>query len=75
MRDGGGKTFELRPGLFDGRTTMCVDASVQVKLSSPSDWVKLNLGQHAPLRVLYPADMLARLAEGVKAKTLPPTDR
>jgi hypothetical protein len=46
-----------------------------VPLSSPGDWVKLNLGQHAPLRVRYPADLLLRLADGVRSKTLPATDR
>jgi hypothetical protein len=46
-----------------------------VPLSSPSDWVKLNLGQHAPLRVSYPPALLSRLAEGIKDKTLPATDR
>jgi len=49
--------------------------TIEVPLRGPNDWVKLNLGQHAPLRVLYPPVLLARLAAGVRDKTLPATDR
>lgn len=36
---------------------------------------QLNLGQHAPFRVLYPPELLGRLASGVQDKSLPPSDR
>jgi aminopeptidase N len=36
-------------------------------------WLKLNLGQHVPTRVLYPASMIDRLAANVKS--LPVEDR
>jgi len=48
---------------------------IEIPLSNPNDWVKLNLGQHAPLRVLYPPELLARLAAGIRDKSLPATDR
>ncbi len=48
---------------------------VEIPLSGPGDWVKLNLGQHAPLRVLYPPELLGRLATGIRDKSLPATDR
>lgn len=38
-------------------------------------WVKLNAGQHAPLRCQYPDAMLPALAAAVASKTLPPADR
>jgi hypothetical protein len=52
-----------------------VVVTTQVPLSSPDGWVKLNLGQHAPLRVSYPPELLRRLAAGVADKSLPATDR
>jgi hypothetical protein len=36
---------------------------------------QLNLGQHAPFRVLYPPELLGRLASGVQDQSLPPADR
>mmetsp|Transcript_2069 Transcript_2069/g.6264 ORF Transcript_2069/g.6264 Transcript_2069/m.6264 type:complete len:925 (-) Transcript_2069:12-2786(-) len=38
-------------------------------------WVKLNAGQHAPLRCKYPDAMLPALAQAIRAKTLPAADR
>ena len=38
-------------------------------------WVKLNAGQHAPLRVKYPDAMLPHLFEAISSKRLPPADR
>ena len=38
-------------------------------------WVKLNAGQHAPLRVKYPDAMLPHLFEAISSKKLPPADR
>jgi puromycin-sensitive aminopeptidase len=50
-------------------------ATITVPLSSADGWVKLNAGQEVPLRVLYTPEMLKRLAEGIKSKTLPTCDR
>lgn len=41
--------------------------------SQGASWLKLNLGQHVPVRVLYPPSMLGRLAKNVQA--LPAEDR
>ena len=50
-------------------------ATVTIPLSSPDGWVKLNAGQEVPLRILNTPEMLKRLGEGIKSKTLPPCDR
>lgn len=45
-------------------------------LTAPSkSWVKLNAGQEVPMRVLYTPEMLHRLGEGVKTKTMSECDR
>lgn len=46
---------------------------VSCSSSSGASWLKLNYGQHVPIRVLYPPDMMAKLAANVGA--LPATDR
>jgi puromycin-sensitive aminopeptidase len=50
-------------------------ATVTVPLSSPDGWVKLNAGQEVPMRILNTTEMLHRLSQGIKSKTLPPCDR
>lgn len=50
-------------------------AKVEIPLSSKSGWVKLNAGQEVPMRVLPSANMIERLAEGIKDKSLPICDR
>lgn len=35
-------------------------------MQSKDDWVKLNLGQHVPIRVLYTPNMLEALRKGVR---------
>lgn len=50
-------------------------ATIKIPLADKSDWVKLNAGQEVPMRVLNTPEMLSRMAQGVKAKTLPPCDR
>jgi len=50
-------------------------ATITIPLASAGGWVKLNAGQEVPLRVLNSPEMLRRLAEGIKSKTLPPCDR
>mmetsp|Transcript_50293 Transcript_50293/g.145843 ORF Transcript_50293/g.145843 Transcript_50293/m.145843 type:complete len:890 (-) Transcript_50293:64-2733(-) len=41
--------------------------------SQGASWLKLNFGQHVPVRVLYPPSMLTRLARSVQS--LPAEDR
>ena len=50
-------------------------AKVEVPLSSPNGWVKLNAGQEVPMRVLPTSTMIERLSEGIQNKTLPICDR
>ena len=38
-------------------------------------WIKLNAGQHIPMRVAYTPGMLASLRDGVRARSLPAADR
>jgi hypothetical protein len=44
-------------------------------MQSADDWVKLNLGQDVPLRVLYPAPLLRNLQAAIRAKELGESDR
>ena len=48
-----------------------------VTFSVPCDgrWLKLNAGQHVPLRVKYPDEMVPQLAQAMRAGELPPVDR
>ena len=50
-------------------------ATVTVPLSSKDGWVKLNAGQDVPMRILLTSEMINRLGQGIKSKTLPPADR
>mmetsp|Transcript_29685 Transcript_29685/g.53877 ORF Transcript_29685/g.53877 Transcript_29685/m.53877 type:complete len:887 (-) Transcript_29685:86-2746(-) len=50
-------------------------ATVTIPLPSKDGWVKLNAGQDVPMRVKLTSDMIDRLGEGIKSKTLPPADR
>ena len=50
-------------------------ATVEIPLSSPNGWVKLNAGQEVPMRVLNTSSMIERLSAGIKDKTLPVCDR
>mmetsp|Transcript_2871 Transcript_2871/g.6741 ORF Transcript_2871/g.6741 Transcript_2871/m.6741 type:complete len:887 (+) Transcript_2871:54-2714(+) len=42
-------------------------------VASSASWLKVNFGQHVPIRVLYPPAMLTRLVKGMK--DLPAEDR
>ena len=50
-------------------------ATITIPLSSENGWVKLNAGQDVPMRVLLTSEMIDRLGEGIKSKTLQPADR
>ena len=59
--------------LMQGRTqsfTIPLDPS-----QGGQDWVKMNAGQEALLRVAHSPGMLARLLPAITSKTLPPVDR
>ena len=47
----------------------------KIPLKGASDWVKINAGQKALVRVCYSADMLAKLHTGISSKLLSPVDR
>ena len=46
-----------------------------IPVSGPSDWVKINAGQHSMVRVAYTPEMSANLMPAVSSKALPPVDR
>mmetsp|Transcript_10839 Transcript_10839/g.14084 ORF Transcript_10839/g.14084 Transcript_10839/m.14084 type:complete len:887 (+) Transcript_10839:126-2786(+) len=49
---------------------------LEVPLDGSSEqWVKLNYGQHIPMRVKYTHKMIEKLAGAVASKELPPADR
>ena len=50
-------------------------ATVTVQLASEKDWIKINAGQTAMIRVNYTPEMRQRLAEAVRTKAIPPQDR
>lgn len=61
--------------LMEGRTqsfTIPLDASLG---GGQEDWVKLNAGQEALVRVAHSPGMLARLLPAITSKALPPVDR
>ena len=41
-----------------------------MSVKGDGQWVKLNAGQHVPLRVKYPDSMIPALCEAVKAKAV-----
>jgi len=55
-----------------GDDTWLIDSPIE---SWVNGWVKLNAGQEVPMRVLNTPEMLKRLSEGIKSKTLHPVDR
>lgn len=63
-------TIPVRAGSSKGATEfkLCGEPefTVEVPLSGPDDWVKLNFSQSVPVRVVYNADMLKRIAAGVR---------
>jgi aminopeptidase N len=42
-------------------------ATLDISFSGNPSWIKLNFGQEVPMRVLYPAPMVARLAANVQS--------
>jgi puromycin-sensitive aminopeptidase len=44
-------------------------------LSSPNDWIKINAGQHVPLRVAYTPSMVEKLCVAIRSKAIPAMDR
>jgi puromycin-sensitive aminopeptidase len=50
-------------------------ASITIPLSGADDWVKLNAGHGAPIRVLASEEMLKRLSKPIQTKSLPAVDR
>mmetsp|Transcript_115080 Transcript_115080/g.245862 ORF Transcript_115080/g.245862 Transcript_115080/m.245862 type:complete len:882 (+) Transcript_115080:55-2700(+) len=48
---------------------------ITIAVKSADDFVKVNAGQHVPMRVLYTAEMQCRLATAVEKGLLPATDR
>jgi puromycin-sensitive aminopeptidase len=50
-------------------------ASITIPLGGANDWVKLNAGQGAPIRVLPSEEMLQRLSTPIQMKALPAVDR
>ena len=49
--------------------------SYSMSVKGDGQWVKLNAGQHVPLRVKYPDSMIPALCEAVKAKAVGAADR
>ena len=49
--------------------------STAVAVAPGTSWVKLNAGQHVPLRCKYPDSMMPALAEAVRTKALGAADR
>jgi len=49
--------------------------TIEIPLSSPRGWVKLNAGQEVLMRVNNTPTMIERLADGIKSKSLPTCDR
>jgi len=49
--------------------------AVKVPISSSDDWVKLNAGQHVPLRVAYTSSMIDRLCNAIRTKSISTVDR
>ena len=47
----------------------------RITLSGPNDWVKVNAGQHALVRVAHSPAMITRLVAPVTDKSLSPVDR
>ena len=52
-------------------------AQSEAQMTLPGDgaWVKLNFGQHVPLRVKYPDSMISPLCAAITAKAFPAADR
>lgn len=50
-------------------------ASITVSLKNSTSWIKLNANQEVPMRVYHSSQMLERLAEGIKSKSLSAIDR
>lgn len=50
-------------------------SEAQMTLRGDGAWVKLNLGQHVPLRVKYPDSMISPLCAAITAKAFPAADR
>mmetsp|Transcript_20947 Transcript_20947/g.30195 ORF Transcript_20947/g.30195 Transcript_20947/m.30195 type:complete len:870 (-) Transcript_20947:137-2746(-) len=46
-----------------------------IPLASADDWLKINAGQHALVRVAHSPTMLQRLQEAIRSKSLSPIDR
>lgn len=51
------------------------NASITIPLTGKDDWVKLNAGQGAPIRILPSEEMLKRLSKVIQNKSLPVSDR
>jgi len=49
--------------------------TIKVALESSDDWIKLNAGQHVPLRVAHSPAMVERLTNAIRSKAIPATDR
>jgi len=48
-------------------------ATIEISFASAPSWIKLNFGQHVPMRVLYPEGMISCVA--AKVQTLSAEDR
>ena len=54
---------------------MPAESEFTVSVQGSGEWVKLNAGQHVPLRVQYPATMIPKLADAVRNKAFCAADR
>ena len=61
---------ETSLGLMPGKA-----ATVAFGGAAGAPYVKLNAGQHAPLRCKYPDAMMPAFAEAIRRRELPPADR
>jgi hypothetical protein len=48
---------------------------MDIPVSESADWIKVNLGQHVPTRVLYSADLLGRLTRAIRSNEMSASDR
>mmetsp|Transcript_82526 Transcript_82526/g.238452 ORF Transcript_82526/g.238452 Transcript_82526/m.238452 type:complete len:886 (-) Transcript_82526:40-2697(-) len=61
------------PAAFLERTTKAQKVAIGGGAAGAKSWLKVNFGQHVPMRVLYPKETLERLAKNLKS--LPAEDR
>lgn len=70
------QVVDMNVGLYDVPDEKEYEIETNQEISSKDCWLKLNAGQHVPIRVLYQDQRdIESLSHGVKSKSLPSEDR